>query len=160
MHGLNTKDWGVEMLLDKEMIEYKRGVSHIPEYTKEEKRYAALLVYLKWSYIERFGYEPNELEDRFDALGINLSRFEACCAWCELFRSGIADGLEARTCTIKCPLVRAEQHCFMTMSWFNCVSMENRYKIQGDNYPKYMTGKVAAGNIAALAWKEYKRLGG
>ena len=147
------------MLLDKDRLEYRKYINPLPEWTPEEKRYAALLVYLKWSYIGRFGYEPEDLADRFRDLGIQINRFESNCAWCSLYRVG-RGAFQRRKCSNQCPLDRIGQNCFMTMSWFNCVSLEDDYKRNGDNFEDYMTGKEAAGNIAALAWKEYKRLGG
>ena len=146
------------MLLDKKEVELRKAGGYIPRWTQEEERHAALLVYLKWSYIERFGYEPYDLVERFKKLGIRIDRFEAKCAWCTLYREGIA-GLPPRKCTNLCPLERVGQNCFMTMGWFSCVPTEHFYMESGNPY-SCMTGKEAAGNIAALAWKEYKRFGG
>lgn len=95
---------------------------------------AALLVYIKWAKIERTEVYAHP----YSNLCVDLSKFEADCPWCSLYH-------EAFMYCPGCPLDEEEQNCFASKSWYYLGSHGN---------------KVAAGNIARVAWQEYKRLGG
>ena len=102
------------------------------------EKYAALAVYNLWSWLEANPDAGKQDYPLYDEL-----RIKECmdmCPWCELFRIRFT-----RICS-GCPLDRAYSNCFSDGSMFDCWNRNSRRS-------------VAAGEIARIAWKEYKRVG-
>ena len=108
------------------------------------EKFAALLMYLKWSRLEQRGEYTAGVAEH-----IPLHKYFAYSPWCELhnpYKDRVAGVNTAPKGCSGCPLDKAGQCCFGPGSW------AQRF---------YAGGKAAmAGNIARVAWQEYKRLGG
>ena len=127
-----------------------------------DKKLAALLVYCKWSWLEShpdkctYEYPPSQK--------LNFFEFENHCPWCELYFS--TKGAGTTICT-GCPLDELGEKC-VGSDVENSLFKESRKFSVGDKTFLSRSeieeikrkSRVAAGEIARIAWAEYKKLGG
>ena len=108
-----------------------------------DEKQAALKVYVLWAWLElNPGCDKKEHPLYLD---LNIGQLILECPWCELYRR------KNDNC-VGCPLVeRVDERCMITDSWYERWEMDIFFPGECS---------IAAGNIAALAWSEYKRLGG
>ena len=109
----------------------------------EERRLAALKVHILWAWLASHPGHDKREHPLYRALRIGQPYLE--CPWCELYRSRHDD----HNCT-DCPLAEVDARCTVHGSWYDCWKR---------NIPFQSGYSVEAGNIAGLAWQEYKRLG-
>ncbi len=106
------------------------------------KRSAALKTYTLWAWLEQNPFKSKEDYPLYDELYYEYQNNS--CYWCTLFyRHG-----DNYVCISKnCPLAKANKSCDGNNSLYN-------------NWFYNKSPKVNAGEIAQIAWQEYKRLGG
>jgi hypothetical protein len=131
-------------------------VSHdMKKFSKEERKLAALGVYILWAGIEARGLKKKNEYPLFNELhywAINFS-----CPWCDML--GHNTGIEPARCERYCPLSQYEmEKCEKLNSNFtisSCVDVGSLYYSWVHSF-----SRKDAGDIAAVAWNEYKKLGG
>jgi len=107
------------------------------------EKLAALKVYCLWAGIEARSLNRKKDYPLYKELRFNEEAQE--CTWCEMVGQGNGD-IDELLCR-KCPLWKNNYWCC------NRSSLYSQWRL-------YDSMKKAAGDIAAIAWKEYKRLGG
>lgn len=105
--------------------------------SNDEKRTAALKVYCLWSWLAKNLGKNKADYPLFDELGIGS--FEHECPWCAMYRTKLG--------CARCPLDQAQQSCLYSDSYYGI------WKCSDDSVERH----VAAGGIANVAWKEYKK---
>lgn len=109
----------------------------------EERRLAALKVYCIWSWLASHpGHDKREHPLYWD---LHIDQLYLDCPWCDLYRSR-----DSVNCA-GCPLSNVNEDCAEYSSWYA------HWEV---NLPFQSGYSIEAGNIATLAWQEYKRLGG
>ena len=110
------------------------------------EKYAALLVYVMWAWLEAHPYKYKSMKYNYP-LYKELKFYKSLseCPWCRLF--WLPD-LKLR-CK-GCPISKVSRNCFSPSSFFG----------RWVNSPDAFDKSVNAGEIAKIAWQEYKRLGG
>ena len=109
----------------------------------------ALKVYILWSWLERNPTESKENHPLWDELGYRAYR--SGCAWCSVYLESWCDG---------CPLNEVDQACCNGETWYD-LWWKAGWGLPENLSPLNMrVRKEMAGNIAQVAWAEYKRLGG
>ena len=107
------------------------------------KKLAALKVYCLWSWLERNPGRHKSGYPLFKELEINKSKNQ--CPWCDIWWHR-----RCRSWRSMCPLYRVGEGCIHTDSlfytWYYSKDLEDKARV--------------AGEIARIAWEEYKRLGG
>ena len=117
------------------------------------EKLAALKVYCVWAGIEVRNLGLKMDYPLYEELKINEEA--QACSWCEMVGQG--KGAVNELLCKKCPLWKADcccNHSSLYAQWRLCAF--------GFAPTKHNTAVMqrTAGDIAAIAWKEYKRLGG
>jgi len=119
------------------------------------EKQAALLTYVMWSWLEANPGKRKKDHPFFYELG--FSSFFDYCPLCELFRFDD----ECGDCH-NCPLLLRDMECVYSHN-YNHDSPFYKWNYYSNNLVNYKVSKeasIAAGEIASVAWEEYKKLGG
>ena len=121
------------------------------------RKEAALNTYILWAWLERNPGKNKKDHPLYYELGLDIFIDE--CPWCELFRFDYENG----ECN-NCPLLSNDMECIdIDSDAYNYDSPFYKwyfYKNKLDGFKISKKAAIAAGEIARIAWKEYKRLGG
>ena len=125
----------------------------------ERKKRDALRVHCLWSWLERNPGKDKELYPLFYELGIHECSNE--CPWCECYLCmDFVPTFINENCK-GCPLFRAGEQCIdnddedsLYFVWAEVIDDPEPSKND------IKMAAIAAGDIANIAWEEYKRLGG
>lgn len=113
------------------------------KYTREYRKRMALLIFIKWSWKSRNPGRSFDEEYGWK-IGIELEPdYESGCPWCSMF---------TRYNCGRCPILHE--------TGSDCMTQDSLYRRATSSLSSDKDKKVAAGEIANIAWKEYKRLGG
>ena len=115
------------------------------------KKLAALKVYVLWSWLEQHPDKTKKQHPLYAEIG--LATLLCGCPWCDIY-------LKWGGCHLlngdKCPLDLAGMNCKEPWAPFNkWYARLYRYSSE-----ELRVKREAAGEIARVAWQEYKRLGG
>ena len=125
----------------------------------EREKRDALKVYCLWSWLERNPGKDKESYPLFYELGIH--KFTSECPWCEYYLSMDIVLTRINENCKGCPLFRAGEQCIdnddedsLYFVWAEVIDNPDPSK------KDIKMASIAAGEIARVAWEEYKRLGG
>jgi hypothetical protein len=125
------------------------------KFSKEDRKLAALKTYILWAGIEARGLKKKNEYPLFHELYYWSMIFS--CPWCDML--GHIIGIEPARCERYCPLSQYEmERCEKLNGNFDissCIDAGSLYHSWIHSY-----SRKDAGDIAAVAWKEYKKLGG
>ena len=119
---------------------------------REVEKSAALKTYVMWAWLEKNPYKWKVDYPLYHKLLIGDELFD--CAWCSLYSTFLGGG----DCQ-GCPLAESTAGCCTDdNSFYNKYQHTKCFMRKGKVANKLITG--CAGDIARIAWAEYKRLGG
>jgi len=116
------------------------------------EKQAALMTYIMWSWLERNPGKKKSQYHLFYELG--FYKFISKCPWCDYY-----DGCDP------CPLAMNNEMCINYIDGKPARSFYDTwvsYTYDDSQKCDYMKkrAQIAAGEIARVAWEEYKKLGG